>query len=389
MISPAEALVRMMSRVRPVTTETVPLAQAGGRVLAIAPVSGQDFPTHDNSAMDGYALRAADGGQTLQLLEPGEPVGPGTAVRVWTGGVLPPGADAVVPQEQCRREGDRLEVPAGLVPGQFVRYRGEGCRAGANLLAAGKRLGATDLAVLAAAGLAEVTVYRRPVVGLLASGSEVQPVGEPLRPGHVYDANRYSLTALLTQAGCEVQLWGIVPDERRVLRETLAQGATVDAVVSTGGTAVGDSDWVGAVLAELGAEMVVSGIAIKPGKPLVFATLGAAPTLYFGVPGNPVSAVVSGLRFVQPVLRQLGGETVSLQPWRCETLDRLPGAGSRENHVAGTLIWEEGKPRFRMAAGVQNSGNIWGMGGVTAWAVVPPHIEAIAPGEEVWVWPGS
>ena len=388
MISPAEALARMTARVRPVSTETIPLERAGGRVLAIIPVASQDFPTQDNSAMDGYALRAADAGQTLRLLEAGEPLVPGTAVRVLTGGGLPLGADAVVPQEQCQREGDRLVVPPVVQPGQFVRYRGEGCRAGTALLKVGQRLGAADLSLLAATGIAAVTVYRRPVVGLFASGNEVQPLGESLRAGHVYDANRYGLTVLLGQAGCDVQHWGIVPDDRPRLQEVLMQALTADAVVSTGGTAVGDSDWVGAVLAELGAEILVQSVAIKPGKPLIFATFAPYPALYFGVPGNPVSALVSGWRFLRPVLRQLGGETDPVQPWRCETLDRLPGAGARENNVWGTLLWEQGKPRFRLAAGVQNSGNIWGMGGITALAVVPPHIEAIAPGEEVWVWPG-
>ncbi|MGQ9866722.1 MAG: molybdopterin molybdotransferase MoeA [Pseudanabaenaceae cyanobacterium] len=314
MIAPAAALTRMMARVRPVATETIPLERAGGRVLVIAPVASQDFPTQDNSAMDGYALRAADAGQALRLLAAGEPLVPGTAARVLTGGGLPAGADAVVPQEQCQQEGDRLRVPPAIQPGQFVRYRGEGCQAGSTLLKVGQRLRAADLSLLAATGIAEVTVYRRPVVGLLASGNEVQPLGEPLLPGHVYDANRYGLTVLLTQAGCEVQHWGIVPDDRPRLQQVLRQALTADAVVSTGGTAVGDSDWVGAVLAELGAEIAVQSVAIKPGKPLIFATFAQYPALYFGVPGNPVSALVSGWRFLQPVLRQLGGKRSRCSP---------------------------------------------------------------------------
>ncbi|MFQ3679509.1 MAG: molybdopterin molybdotransferase MoeA, partial [Pseudanabaenaceae cyanobacterium] len=249
-------------------------------------------------------------------------------------------------------------------------------------------LGAADVAVLAATGIATVTVYRRPVVALFASGNEVQPLGQPLGPGEVYDANRYGLAALLSQAGCEVQPWGIVPDDRPQLQAVLTQTLTADAVVSTGGTAVGDSDWVAAVLADLGATIEVQSIAIKPGKPLIFATFAHYPALYFGVPGNPVSALVSGWRFLQPVLRQLAGETDSPKPWRCPTRNRLPGAGGRENNVWGTLVWEAGKPWFQSASGVHNSGNIWSMGGVTALAVVPPHTEAIAPGEEVWVWAG-
>ncbi|NJK60276.1 MAG: molybdopterin molybdenumtransferase MoeA, partial [Oscillatoriales cyanobacterium SM2_1_8] len=239
----------------------------------------------------------------------------------------------------------------------------------------------------AAAGIAEVTVHRRPTVALFASGNEVQSLGEPLAVGQVYDANRYGLTALLEQAGCDVQVLGIVPDDRPRLREVLRQALPADAVVSTGGTAVGDSDWVADLLAELGADVAVRSIAIKPGKPLLFATFAQFPALYFGVPGNPVSALVSGWRFLAPVLRQLGGEIRRGEPWRCATLDRLPGAGAREHNLWGTLIWERGYPKFRLAPGVHNSGNIWGMEGTTALAVVPPHTEAIAPGEEVWVWP--
>lgn len=314
------ALSRLLAAARVLPeTETVPLSAALGRVLAAEVRSTIDVPPADNTAMDGYAVRSADVtapgvrlpvSQRIPAGSAPQPLVPGTAARIFTGGLIPPGADAVVMQEQCTAEGDMVRIDAVPKPGDWVRRRGLDVQAASTVLAPGQRLRPQDLGLAASVGVAQVLVRRRPRVAILFTGDELAMPGEPLRPGAIYDSNRYVIHALLQAAGCEVRDFGNVPDRLDATRAVLRQAAQDhDLIVSTGGMSVGEEDHVKpAVQAE--GEIDLWSIAIKPGKPLAFghvrrAAGGAAA--FIGLPGNPVSSFVTFLLFVRPFLLALQG----------------------------------------------------------------------------------
>jgi molybdopterin molybdotransferase len=306
-----QALELVLARVRPLAAETVPIAAAAGRVLASDALAVVDLPPFDSSAMDGFAVRAADTPGRLRIVghsAAGRPeskaIAAGEAIAISTGAVIPAGADAVVPVERTVASEGAVAVEA-VASGDNRRERGGDVRAGAVVLRAGTRLGAAQVGALAAVGSAEVRCGARPRVAVLATGTELRSPGEELEPGEIYESNTLTLRAQLESAGAEVTVLQAVTDDEPATRAALDAGLQADVLVTSGGVSVGDHDLVRAVLADLGAEEVFWRVAVRPGKPVAFATLGA--TLAFGLPGNPVSALVGFELFVRPAILALQG----------------------------------------------------------------------------------
>ncbi|MCV2217875.1 molybdopterin molybdotransferase MoeA [Thauera sp. Sel9] len=305
-----EAQEKLLGFVRPVReVETVDTMIACGRVLAATLHSTIDQPPMDNSAMDGYAVRAADvpaAGSRLPVSQriPAGSVGhalqPGTAARIFTGAPLPEGADAVVMQELCQHEGEDVVINTVPAVGEFVRRRGHDVAVGAEVLPAGLRLTPQALALAASVGAAQLPVYRRLKVALFSTGSELVMPGEPLPPGAIYNSNRFMLRNLLTGLGCEVEDFGIIPDSLDATRAVLRRAAEGhDLILSSGGVSVGEEDHVKPAV-EAEGSLDLWKIAMKPGKPLAFGRVHGAA--FIGLPGNPVSSFVTFLMMVRPFL---------------------------------------------------------------------------------------
>ncbi len=291
LLSLAEARAAVLERVVPLPAEPVALGEAGGRVLAEDAVSTVDLPPFPSSAMDGFAVRAADSPGRLVVVgsvAAGAPatagLRAGEAMGIATGGAVPPGADAVVRIEDVVLEGNTVEIP-GVGEGKSIRPRGGDIREGEVVVEKGTHMGAAHVAALAAAGAARVSVSRRPRVAVLATGSELRPPGELLGPGQIFDANGVLLATALSAAGAEVEVLPAVEDDPDAHRDALERGLGADVLVTTGGVSVGPHDLVRSILRSLGVEEVFWGVAVKPGKPLAFGVLGT--TLVFGLPGNP------------------------------------------------------------------------------------------------------
>jgi molybdopterin molybdotransferase len=316
-LSLADALARILGEVKAVDgSETVAVRLALGRVLATDVESGIDVPSHTNSAMDGYALAGAelpaDGETRLEVIgtaAAGRPfagaVGAGQCVRIMTGAPMPAGADTVVMQENVVRDGAAAIIGSGHKPGQHVRQAGEDIAAGSVALRAGTLLMPAQLGILASVGIGEVSVRRRPRVAFFSTGDELRNVGEPLGEGQIYDSNRYTIFGMLTRLGVEVLDMGIVRDERDAVEQAFAKAAdAADAIVTSGGVSVGDADYVTETLERAGTVGFWK-VAIKPGRPLAFGRIGGA--LFFGLPGNPNSVMVTFYQLVQPALQALAG----------------------------------------------------------------------------------
>lgn len=320
MISEAEALDRILAGLEPLPAERVATEHAAGYHAAADVLSPAALPRFDQSAMDGYALRAADTPGFLRLAgeQPAGPardlaVRPGEAVRIFTGAPLPPGADAVVMQEEVRAQPGRggIEIAAAVPPGEFIRRRGEDVCAGQRLLAAGEAVTAARIGLLYAAGLAEISVHRRPRIAIVTSGDELRPLGAPLAPGELHDSNRPMLAAQLAP-GAEIIGTAQTRDDPAALAETIRGFASADAIVLSAGVSVGAHDPVHAALRQLGATVDLWRVAVKPGKPFLLAHLGRQ--ILFGLPGNPVSSFVTAHLFVRPALARLGGSAHPTPP---------------------------------------------------------------------------
>jgi molybdopterin molybdotransferase len=328
-----DALGRLLAGAHPVVeTEAVPTQAAAGRVLAQGLRSTIDVPPLDNTSMDGYALRCADvpaSGTRLAVAQriPAGSVGhvlaPGSAARIFTGAPLPAGADAVVMQELCAIDGATVTVNHVPHMGEWIRRRGEDIAAGSEVLGAGTRLTAAHVGVAASVGAATLTVFRRLRVALFSTGDELAMPGEPLKPGGIYNSNRYTLRALLEGMGCEVDDLGIVPDSREATRAALRlAAANNDLILTSGGVSVGEEDHVKPAVEAEGA-LDLWKIAIKPGKPLAFGRVGAGnmAAAFIGLPGNPVSSFVTFLMLVRPfILKAQGASVVAprAQPMRAD-----------------------------------------------------------------------
>jgi molybdopterin molybdotransferase len=311
LLSIDDARARVLARVHPLAAERVATPQALGRVLAADAAAASDLPPFDSSAMDGYAVRAADTPGTLRIVgesaagrPAGRALGAGEAIAISTGAVVPAGADAVVPVEHVTSARDTVTVEA-VAQGANVRSRGGDAAAGAKVVGRGTRLGPSQLGALAAAGVATISCARRPQVTVLATGSELRPPGAPLAPGEIYEANGVLLAAQIATAGGIAEVPQPVADEEPALRAALERALEADVLVSSGGVSVGAHDLVRRLLAEVGVEEQFWGVAVRPGKPLFFGVRGEA--LVFGLPGNPVSSLVGFELFVRPALAALQG----------------------------------------------------------------------------------
>jgi len=312
LLSIEEAQELVLARTERLPLERVPVAEAAGRVLGEPATAAVDLPPFDSSAMDGFALRAADtpgqlsvsvriaaGSPARRALEPGEAMG------IATGAAVPADADAVIPLEYVVDHGNNIDIADPVSPGASIRPAGGDVRRSEVVVAAGTRLGAPQVAALAAAGVAEVRAARRPRAAVLATGSELRAPGEQLEPGQIYEANGLLLATQLESAGAEVERLSSIADEEDAHREALTRGLSADLLVTSGGVSVGPHDLVRKIAAELGVEEVFWGVAIKPGKPISFGTLGER--LVFGLPGNPVSVLVGYELFVRPAVLALQG----------------------------------------------------------------------------------
>jgi molybdopterin molybdotransferase len=315
LLSIDDALARVLARARPLDSEPVEVGAAAGRVLAEDVSSQVDLPPFASSAMDGFAVRASDLPGRLPVvhriaagLPADRALQPGEAMEISTGGAVPAGADAVVPVELVVETDNQIAVEQPVQPGAHVRPAGGDVQAGAALLEAGTLLRAAQVGALAAAGVAQVSCARRPRVIVLSTGTELRAPGERLGPGQIYESNGPMLAAAFATAGALVERIGPIPDDEQSHRAALARGLEADVLVSSGGVSVGPHDLVRRILAELGAEEDFWGVAVRPGKPLAFATRGA--TLVFGLPGNPVSSLVAVELFVRPALLALQGSAL-------------------------------------------------------------------------------
>jgi molybdopterin molybdotransferase len=364
MISFEQAVEQILTLVPPAVSERVPLSDADGRIVAAQVFSPIDLPPFDNSAMDGYALRAADvssasSGTPARLRRCGRiaagdsytgTVERGTCVRLFTGSVLPDGADAVVMQEDTRilpDAPDDVLILDPVKPWENVRLRGEDVRAGSVLAEAGVRLSAISLSLLGATGLLAVPAGRQPVVGILATGSELREPGQSLAPGQIYESNRLGLAALVRRAGGIPKIFPLVPDVLAATKLALTQAFDkCDAVITSGGVSVGEMDFIKQAFEEAGGTLEFWKVAIKPGRPFVFGSCGGK--LLFGLPGNPVSALVTFLLLVRPaLLRWQGALNSALPGYPAVLAEPFSNAGSRRQFVrvrvdAQGKVWSAG-----------------------------------------------
>ncbi len=377
--------------------EQVVLNAALGRILAETILSPIDVPAYTNSAMDGYAVRGGDlpaeGMATFRVIgtsSAGHPfagkVGGGETVRIMTGAVLPQGADTVIMQEHVKREGDEVLIEAGHKPGQHVRHAGEDLSVGQVVLNPGRKLTPADLGSLASLGIGEIKVKRRLRVAFFSTGDELRSLGEPLGEGEIYDSNRYTLQALLARLGVESIDMGIVRDRQEAIEQAFLDAAAIaDTVITSGGASVGEADYVSDTLAKLG-EVDFWKIAIKPGKPLAFGKIG--DTLFFGLPGNPVSAMVTFYQIVQPALLQQmgeqGGAPLRLRAICTTDLKKRPG---RTEFQRGILQQDEQGRLTVAGSGPQGSHILSSMSRANCFIVLPAENSGIQAGETVEVQP--
>ena len=394
-----EARSRVLAEIVPVAdVEAVELRAALGRVLAVAVHSEVDVPAQRSSAMDGYACTARDlpgtGTAALQIVGvswAGRPyageVSPGQCVRIMTGAVLPEATDTVVMQEHVRLEGSSAVIEAGHRAGQNVRAVGEDMRRGALAVAAGTLLQPAQLGLLASLGVGRVPVRRRPRVAIFSTGDELRPLGEPLGPGQIYDSNRHALHGVLTRLGVEVIDLGNVADTRDdTLRAFEAAAAQADAIVTSGGVSVGDADHVTDILRGHG-QVGFWKVAIKPGKPIAFGRYGGA--YFFGLPGNPVSALVTFYQIVQPALRALQGATDADPPilLRATCESRLRKHPGRLEFQRGILSRSPSGAYSVRSAGHQGAATLLSMSGANCFIILPLEQGDVEPGTEVDVQP--
>ena len=358
MLTATELLQELLKRARPLSDgETLPLEQGLGRVLARGGASRVSVPPLDNSAMDGFAVRTLDcaaPGMALRVTqriaagEVGQPLAAGTAARIFTGAPIPPGADAVVMQEDTRSEGEVVVIERAPAPGRHIRRAGEDLRAQDEVLAPGTRLSAVDLGLAAAAGATELNVVRRLKVALFSTGDELAEPGQALAPGQIYNSNRAMLKALLAGLAVEILDLGVVADSSEATRAALEKAAaTADVILSTGGVSVGGEDHVKAAVQSLGS-LDLWKVAIKPGKPLAYGRIGEAD--FVGLPGNPVSAFATFCLFVRPfLLKRMGASRVLYRAYPVRAAHAWPQIGKRREFPRALLVCGadgQGEARF-------------------------------------------
>ena len=382
-----EAIRACLKQVRDV--EVVKIREALGRVLAQDIVPQIDVPAHDNSAMDGYAVRFADLDKPLREIGTalaGKPfagkVGAGECVRIMTGAVMPQGADTVVIQEVVKKEGDRITLPPGQKKAQNVRYAGEDLSKGKAVLHPGRLLRPAELGLIASLGIGEVQVKRRLHVAYFATGDELASIGSPLKEGEVYDSNRYTLHGMLARLGVELIDMGVVRDDPAALEKAFLQAARHDVIITTGGVSVGEADFVKQLMGKLG-EVLFWKIAMRPGRPMAFGRIGNA--FLFGLPGNPVAVMVTFYQFVRDALVHLSGRSDSGMPLlrvpSSENLRKVPG---RTEYQRGVLFREGDEWKVR-TTGQQGSGVLRSMSEANCFIVLEHERGSVKAGEPVSV----
>jgi len=396
-----EALAHVRAAIAPVEGfETVALRDALDRVLHEAIQSTIDVPAHTNSAMDGYALagrQLPDSGERefrmIGTAWAGRPfagrAADGECVRIMTGAPVPAGTDTVIMQEQVRREGERVFIGPGHHPSQNVRPAGEDMKAGDVVLERGQKLSPAHLGLIASLGISEVRVVRRPRVAFFSTGDELVPIGQPLGEGQIHDSNRYTLHGMLQHLNVQILDLGIVRDSREEVERALeGAAAQADVIISSGGVSVGEADFVAETLQRLG-QVDFWAVAIKPGRPITFGRVRGA--WFFGLPGNPVSAMVTFYQLVQPAIRQLTGLTDPLVPIRLRAVcdSRIRKKPGRREFQRGVLS-RDADGQYRVAVtGRQGSGILRSMALANCFIVLPEDSGTQEPGAEVEVQPFS
>ncbi|GBQ68714.1 molybdopterin biosynthesis protein MoeA [Ameyamaea chiangmaiensis NBRC 103196] len=387
MIPHTEALSRLLAPVTPVGTEIVSLAQSSGRIVARTVQARVSNPPADVSAMDGYAVRSADSATVLRVVgtsRAGEPfsgtVHAAEAVRIFTGSIMPEGADAVLIQENARLEGGTIVATAPVPDGSFVRRAGQDFAAGQDVVQSGACLNARAIGLLAAAGHVWVEVRRRPRVALLTTGDELSLPGDPLPPGGIYNSNGPMLSALVHAAGAEPVLLPPLPDSREDVAAVLAGLRDIDLVISMGGASVGAHDVMRDALSMAGFAPDFWTIAMRPGKPLMHARKGSLSCI--GLPGNPVAALVCGIVFVLPVIARLQGRTSYQVPTESATLGcDLGGNDMRFDHLRARLTFDENGDTVATPFSKQDSGMLSALSQADALVLRPSHAPAARAGE--------
>ncbi|TMD07245.1 MAG: molybdopterin molybdotransferase MoeA [Chloroflexi bacterium] len=389
LVDATEAARKVLELTPVLPAESVPLAGCPGRVLAEDLVAARQLPAWPLSAVDGYAVRSADGGGRLRGIgesAAGRPfegeVGEGAAVRILTGGVLPRGADAVVMVEDTVVDGEWVTVPGRVAGGANVHRPGSDLVAGELVLRRGRPLGSAEIGLAAALGVSALPVHRLPRVALLSTGDELVEVGLPLGPGQIPDSNRYALLAALRESGAEVAVLGIVPDRADDLRRLVVEALrAADVLVTSGGVSVGTHDLVKPLLESLG-DVHIGRVKLKPGKPFTFATL-AEGRLAFGLPGFPVSSLVTFEVFVRPALRKLQGYAELQRPTLPVRLGYdAKAAGDRTEYQRVTLV-REGEELVARTTGSQSSSRLMSLAGANALVRIPPGPDGIPAGTTV------
>ncbi|HYT15944.1 MAG TPA: gephyrin-like molybdotransferase Glp [Burkholderiales bacterium] len=394
-VAKANEVIR--SFVRPVSgVEKLPVRAALGRVLARNIISLINVPSHDNSAMDGYAVRSADLPQTeaVTLAEIGAAfagkefagkVGPGQCVRLMTGAVMPEGTDTVVIQEAVTADGERITIPPGQEPGQNRRLAGEDLQRGKSALRAGTLLRPAELGLIASLGIGEVSVRRKLKVAFFSTGDELVSVGKRLKTGEVYDSNRYTLWGMLTRLGCEAIDMGVVRDDSKKLEAALRKAAaSADAVVTSGGVSVGEADFTKQMMAKLG-EVVFWKIAMRPGRPMAFGRIrGRRRSAYlFGLPGNPVAVMVTFYHFVRgALLTMMGRNDIELPLLRARSGTAMRKKPGRTEYQRGVLELKNGEWTVRVT-GAQGSGILRSMSEANCFVVLGHEQGGVKAGDPV------
>lgn len=397
MISVEEALKTILNTCRPLGLEKVALLNATGRVIGEDVDAPRNIPSAANSAMDGYAMRSADtkGASALKPVKlkvietipagalPRKTVGEGQAARIMTGAVIPKGANAVVRREDTLESGRTVHIKVAATPGQDIRFAGEDVQHGENVIAAGSLLGPGHIGMLAALGKAFVSVYQRPRVAILSTGDELVDIDTDPAPGKIVNSNSYSLAAQVLGAGGIPILSAIVRDTKAELADAFQAACRADVILSSGGVSMGDYDFVKDVMGDIGNAMRFWQVAMRPGKPLAFGAIGGTPL--FGLPGNPVSCMVSFEQFVRPSLLKMQGHTRILRPTvtAVSAQDIKKGAGVK-NFLRAVVEKEKGRYIVRLT-GEQGSGILKSMVAANAFIVLDEKTIAVKKGEKVTV----
>jgi len=395
----ARARALILSLIAPVTGHERAFVRLGlNRVLAEDVIAPANVPAHDNSAMDGYAVRHVDlaaAGETRMKVAGTAyagrsfegAIGPGEALRIMTGAIVPPGLDSVVIQEVVQVEGDSVVIPPGQRAGQNFRHAGEDLQAGQPALKAGKLLRPAEIGLLASLGQVEVTLKRRLRVAVFSTGDELGALGNPLQSGQVYDSNRYTLWAMLQRLGCEVLDMGVVKDDPAALEAALLEAASnSDAIITSGGVSVGEADFIRELMARLG-EVAFWKIAMKPGRPMAFGKIAGVgnSAWLFGLPGNPVAVMVTFYQFVRPaLLKMMGTEPLSLPSFQVACSAPLKKAPGRTEFLRGWLYQDRGIWQVR-PTGAQGSGILRSMSDANCFIVLEHERGNVAAGEMVAV----